>query len=135
MGTQRGFTVLELLVTVTIVGILSSLAVQTFSAYRNRAFEAHAMHYMRNWVHAQELYLQTYGKYADADEQLANVALKVLKVPTGKIGPYNFSIDSGTNQTTTWWGRAQPLRSGLRYFYIDQSGRLLSSMSGPPSPP
>lgn len=90
------------------------------------------MSYMRSWIPAQELYLQTYGHYADADEQLAKERLGVLVVPTDV--PYTFSVDSGSSATSHWWGRATPTQSGARYFYIDENGVLLSSTTGPPSP-
>jgi len=108
-----------------ILGILSAAAVQAFSTYRRTAQEATAIYYMRNWIPAQELYLQTYNHYADADEQLASAGFRVLKVPTNV--PYNFSIDSGSSATEKWWGRATPTKSGYRYFYIDQTGVVRSS--------
>jgi prepilin-type N-terminal cleavage/methylation domain-containing protein len=128
---QRGFTLLELLVVVAIIGILAAIAITSYNAYRKRAYEAVAMSYLRNWVPAQELYLQKYGHYADADEQLQS-PLHVLYVP-GTV-PYDFHIDSGTSANTRWFGRATPTVGGLRHFYIDQTGRLLGSMSGPPNP-
>jgi len=130
-ASERGFTLLELLVVVAIIGILAAIAVSSYNAYRKRAYEAVAMSYLRNWVPAQELYLQKYGRYADADEQLQS-PLKVLYVP-GTV-PYDFHIDSGTSATSRWWGRATPTVGGLRHFYIDQTGILLGSMSGPPNP-
>ncbi len=128
---QRGFTLLELLVVVAIIGILAAIAISSYDAYRKRAYEGVAMSYMRNWVAAQELYLQKHGHYADADEQLQN-DLHVLFVPDNV--PYNFHIDSGSSRTETWYGLATPTVGGLRYFYIDQTGLLLGSMSGPPRP-
>ena len=133
MRSQRGFTLLELLVSMTIVAILSSLAIQAYGTYRKRAQETVAIHFMRSWVPAQELYLQTYSHYADADEQLGSAGFRVLRVPTSV--PYNFHIDSGASATSAWYGRATPTKSGYRHFYIDQSGVVLSSLSGPPSPP
>ena len=130
---KRGFTLLELLIVVAIIGILASLAVSVYYTSRQRAYEAVAVSYMRSWVPAQELYLQKYGHYADADDQLAQGALGVLYVPNSII-PYDFSIDSTSSASTVWWGRGTPKNRGLRYFYIDQSGVLLSSMTGPPSP-
>ena len=128
---QRGFTLLELLVVVAIIGILAAIAISTYDAYRRRAYEGVAMSYMRNWVAAQELYLEKHGHYADADEQLQD-DLHVLFVPNDV--PYNFHIDSGSSRTETWYGRATPAARGLRYFYIDQTGVLLGSMSGPANP-
>jgi prepilin-type N-terminal cleavage/methylation domain-containing protein len=120
MGSQRGYTLLELLVTVGIVMILAASAVQAFDSYRKRAYEAVAIRYMRNWPPAQELYLLDQGHYADADETLAQGPYKINTVPT--TVPYDFSIDSGIGQKTKWWGTATPQKTGLRYFCISSIG-------------
>jgi prepilin-type N-terminal cleavage/methylation domain-containing protein len=130
---KRGFTLLELLVVIAIIGILSATAIGAYGTYRSRAYEAVAISYMRSWVPAQELYLQKYGRYADADEQLAQGGLGVLFVPKSNV-PYSFSIDSTGQATSAWWGRGTPTRTGLRYFYVDQNGAVLSSATGPPQP-
>ncbi len=129
---QRGFTVLELLAVVTIIGILAALAIPEFQAYRRRGYEASAIQYMRSWVPAQEVYRQKNGAYADADEQLAQDGLNILFVPDDI--PYSFSIDSNSVQTERWHGRGTPTTTGLRHFYIDQTGVVISSTSGPPAP-
>jgi len=131
LRSLAGFTLIELLVALAIIGILAAIALPFYGAYRDRGYEATAMSYLRNWVPAQEFYLHKYGHYADADEQLQSV-VGVLVVPTRV--PYNFSVDSSSSATERWWGRATPRRSGLRYFYIDQTGNLLGSLDGPPSP-
>lgn len=136
---KRGFTLLELLTVVAIVGILSALAVAAYYTSRFRAYEAVALSYMRSWVPAQELYRQKYGHYADAQDQLTQGGLGVLYIPRSNMPPYDFSIDStgdstGQASSTSWSGRGTPKSPGLRYFYIDQSGYLLSSMTGPPQP-
>jgi hypothetical protein len=58
--------------------------------------------------------------------------LNVVTVPDDL--PYNFHIDNTSSATEGWWGRATPLKSGLRHLYIDQTGLLLASMDGPPWP-
>ncbi|RKX24906.1 MAG: prepilin-type cleavage/methylation domain-containing protein [Candidatus Zixiibacteriota bacterium] len=40
MTNQRGFTFIELLVVVSIIGLLAAIAVPQFSAYRTRAYRA-----------------------------------------------------------------------------------------------
>ena len=127
MGSQRGYTLLELLVTVGIMMILAASAVQAFSAYRKRAYESVAIQYMRAWPPAQELYLVDLGHYADADETLAQGAYRINKVPTNV--PYDFSIDSGLSQKSRWWGTATPTTSGLRHFCVSQLGVVRSGWS------
>src|SRR5262245_14836657 len=125
LGSQRGYTLLELLVTMAIVMILAASSVQAFNSYRKRGFEAVAITYMRQWPAAQELYLVDTGHYADADETLADFGLKINKIPTNV--PYTFSIDSAASQRTRWWGRGEPTTNGLRYFCISRLGVVRSS--------
>jgi len=132
MRASRGFTLIELLIVIGLIAILSAIAVAGYDLYLKRAYEAEAIAYMRSWVPAQELYLQTFGHHADADETLAQNPLRILVVPTK--APYRFSIDSSASATTHWWGRGNPTQPGLRFFYIDETGRLLSSLERPPSP-
>lgn len=127
MGSQRGYTLLELLVTVAIVGILAASAVQAYNSYRQRGYEAVAIQYMRSWPAAQEVYLVDAGEYASADEDLAHSGLQINKVPTNV--PYDFSIDNGGGQTSRWWGRATPLKGGLRHFCISNIGVVRSGWS------
>jgi prepilin-type N-terminal cleavage/methylation domain-containing protein len=122
--SQSGYTLLELIVTMGIMMILAASAVQAFATYRKKAYEAVAIQYMRSWPPAQELYLVDKGSYADADETLAQGAYKINKVPT--TVPYDFSIDSGASQKSTWWGRATPTTSGLRHFCVSRLGVVRS---------
>ncbi len=129
MRSQNGFTLIELLVVIAVLGLLAATAISAYGAYRNRAYEAAAIQYMRSWVPAQEVYLQVHGHYADADEQLAQGDLGINTVPTNI--PYDFAIDSTSVETSRWWGSATPKRSGLRYLCITNTGVVESSSSGP----
>jgi len=129
--SEAGLTLIELMVTVAILGILAAIAIPQFAEYRRRAQEAGAMTYMRHWVPAQELFFQRYGHFADADELLEQ-PLNVLHVPD-KL-PYNFHVDSNGTAQVRWWGRATPTRPGLRHFYIDERSQLIGGFSAPPAP-
>lgn len=52
---EKGFTLIELIVTVTIVGILASLSVSLFDEYRKKAYNAIAL----SWGHDLEVSMET----------------------------------------------------------------------------
>lgn len=69
-GNEKGFTLIELMIVIAIIGILAAIAIPQFSAYRNRSFNAAAVSDIRNAATAQEAYYGTYRKYADSKTKL-----------------------------------------------------------------
>src|SRR5262245_41707810 len=62
-AAQAGFTLVELLVVVAIIGILAAIAMQAMSRYRQQAYDAAAMHDLANAVKAEEAYYATNSSY------------------------------------------------------------------------
>jgi prepilin-type N-terminal cleavage/methylation domain-containing protein len=63
MNRQRGFTLVELLVVITIIGILIAIAVPSVSRIRERAKELQVQAGMQAIVHSLELFNQNNGSY------------------------------------------------------------------------
>jgi type IV pilus assembly protein PilA len=72
MKKNEGFTLIELMIVIAIIGILAAIAIPQFSAYRARSFNAAAESDLRNAATAQEAY------YVDSQTYLAD--------PTGLVG-------------------------------------------------
>lgn len=60
---QAGFTLVELLVVVAIIGILAAIAMQAMNRYRQQAYDAAAIHDLANAVKAEEAYYATNQTY------------------------------------------------------------------------
>lgn len=64
MRSRYGFTIVELVVVITILGILSSLALPRYAAMKERAYVASMKSDLRNLVSAQEGFYIIYSDYA-----------------------------------------------------------------------
>ena len=60
---NRGFTLVELLVVITILGILASIGLATFTSAQARGRDAQRKSDLKQIANSLELYYQDYGKY------------------------------------------------------------------------
>jgi type IV pilus assembly protein PilA len=64
MKKNEGFTLIELMIVIAIIGILAAIAIPQFSAYRVRSYNAAANADLRNAATAQEAYYVDWDAYA-----------------------------------------------------------------------
>ncbi len=68
--SEKGFTLIELMIVVAIIGILAAIAIPQFAAYRTRGFNADSMSAVRNAATAMEAYFADNQTYNCTDAQL-----------------------------------------------------------------
>jgi type IV pilus assembly protein PilA len=67
---EKGFTLIELMIVIAIIGILVAIAIPQFAAYRIRGFNATAMSDLRHMMTAQEAYFTEHMAYTAATANL-----------------------------------------------------------------
>ncbi len=78
----RGFTLVELLVVIVVLGVLATIAIPKFSAMRTKSYIAAVTSDLKNIASQQEIYLDNQHAYATAVSQLdltltANVTVSI----------------------------------------------------------
>jgi prepilin-type N-terminal cleavage/methylation domain-containing protein len=130
--SERGFSLIELLIVVAIIGIVSALAIPNLLASRKAANEASAISAVRTLSSAEEAYRATYGAGAGFTDLPGLVASKMVDSSLGEsttVGNaksgYIFNVvtfDAGTG----FCAGAAPENSnqGTRNFSSDTPGVL-----------
>src|SRR6266404_8155852 len=102
-SSNRGFTLLELMVVIAVVGILAAIAIQQFSLYRSRATDAYMRSDLKNAALAMESY---YGEFLDYPTSLSamqvvgyrktNGVTMKIKVTSPSTFTLNAAMPNGT---------------------------------------
>jgi type IV pilus assembly protein PilA len=112
MEDQKGFTLIELMIVIAIIGILAAIAIPQFSAYRKRSYNAAAESDLKNAATAQE------GYYVDEETYTSDITKLV-----GTFGLY-------TSEKVKFYSVAGDVTSYKMYAY-HTSGDKTYSIHGP----
>lgn len=118
-AAEQGFSLIELLIALAMVGILMTVALPSYEAYQRRAVQTEAMATLQVLAGLQERLRLTQGQY-----QSASALLALRQLPAMVARHYRFAVDISA-QGSQFLMTLTPNQQGVAYpvLSVDQAGR------------
>ena len=122
MINENGFTLVELLVVVAIIGILAAVAIPQFNKYRMKAYNSAAVEDLRNLISAEEAY---YSDHIEYYQYTCNNGSVTSSNNLGFVCSKNVVLTTSLlNSNTRWTGSAFNSKGDTTYTYDSNISKI-----------
>ena len=116
---EKGFTLMELLIVIAIIGILSAIAIPQYSAYQQRMFSKQTKDTL------QDLFLSCKAYWADNGASAECTSAAVANKTYGFTKPTKITITEGTTTEADFSATAVNSDASKVTYAIDSSGTII----------
>ncbi|HYO62252.1 MAG TPA: prepilin-type N-terminal cleavage/methylation domain-containing protein [Pyrinomonadaceae bacterium] len=123
-GPQAGFSLIELLIVVTVIGLLSAIAILYLNQAKQAARSASAVNSLRLITTGENSYRAARGQFADLPTLSAAGYISDDALAAGEKSSYSFAVTLGADPTLNYTATATPVTAPTvnRHFFVNESG-------------
>lgn len=117
---NKGFTLIELMVVVSIIGLLSSLGLASLSVARSKARDTNIKTAMNSMRSAGALVFSNTGTYANICSTATGQPFAGIIAGVNSKAPIGFTVSCGVGPGNTRWAASIRLHNGS-YYCVDST--------------
>ncbi|MBI5486120.1 MAG: prepilin-type N-terminal cleavage/methylation domain-containing protein [Deltaproteobacteria bacterium] len=118
---SKGFTLLELMIVVIILGVLAAIAVPTFQSQLHQSKSAEAQALLRDIAAKQDAYRAEFGQFLNVSGSFSYANRRPVNAPRGDFGFLGW-VGGGDPIYTAWNQLGFRPQSAVRFGYVVVAG-------------
>ncbi len=108
-SNEKGFTLIELMIVIAIIGILAAIAIPNFVSYRMRAYDSDAQSNIKNLLTAEEAYFVDNSTYTSTVANLPGfVQSPKVSITVSNVTVTGYDVQATHSASDNSWSIGMP---------------------------